>query len=108
MPRTRGCRIRLMGRQRTGPEAVEGRDRRPNRKSRLKRCRADHLPAMAPADLVGLVSVDLPSRTRQQLLEKLPSGGRGIEEEHPAGFGPRVLPPMSPAAPPAPAGPSPA
>src|SRR5712692_3065200 len=61
----------------------------------LKRWRADHLPAMAPADLVGLVSVDLPNRTRQQLLEKLPGGGRGIEEEHPAGFGAGVLPRMS-------------
>src|SRR5215472_17788946 len=52
----------------------------------LQRRRADHLPAVAPPDLVGLVSVDLSRRTRQQLLEELPSRRRRVEEQHPAVF----------------------
>src|SRR5215831_17813553 len=64
----------------------------------LQRRWADHLPAVAPPDLIGLVSVDLAGRTRQHLLEELPGRRRRVEEQHPAGFGARVLPRMPHAA----------
>jgi hypothetical protein len=42
---------------------------------------------VAPADFIGFGSVDPPGRPAQLFLEKSAGTGRGIQEQHAAGFG---------------------
>src|SRR5437899_117303 len=59
-----------------------------------KRRRADYLPAVPAAHLVGLGVVDRALRALQSFLEEPTCLGRGVEEENTAGLGARVLPSM--------------
>ena len=54
----------------------------------------DDLPAVTPADFIGLGSIDRPGRPCQLFLEKPTGPGRGVEEQHAAGFGAGVFPGM--------------
>jgi hypothetical protein len=59
---------------------------------KLERWRTDDLPAMTPADFIGVRSVGGPGRPRQLFLEKAAGTCRGIEKQHSSGFGTGIFP----------------